>query len=140
VTNSGGLNTSGIDATLGWQAGLDGVGLPGRLNAKVAYTHLISGYTVPLPGAADRLFRRRDRCGKGPVHRRRSAGIRIAVGINFTGTYIGESYLDDQLTGAAPGVNPAYRVLRRNSISTTQVRFKVAQRFEFYVGVDNLLE
>jgi iron complex outermembrane recepter protein len=60
------------------------------------------------------------------------------VGVNFTGTYIGVSYLDDQLTGARAG-NPAYRVSPQFYLDT-QIRFKVAPRFEFYVGADNLLD
>lgn len=136
-TNSGGLKTSGIDATLGWQAGLGGVGLPGTLNAKVSYTHLISGYTVPLPGGSIDYF-----AGEIGAAKDRFTGTlgwdSNTVGINFTGTYIGESYLDDQLTGVAPGVNPAYRIAPEFYLDS-QVRFKVAQRFEFYVGVDNLL-
>jgi len=60
------------------------------------------------------------------------------VGVNVTGTYIGVSYLDDQLTGARAG-SAAYRLSPQFYLDT-QVRFKVAPRFEFYVGADNPLD
>jgi iron complex outermembrane recepter protein len=56
----------------------------------------------------------------------------------MTGTWISQSSLDDQLTGARPGTVPAYRV-RPQFYLDAQLRFEVNDRFEFYVGGDNLL-
>ena len=47
VTNSGDFVTEGIDLTAGFS---DRVG-PGRLNARLAYTYLMKGYLIPLPGS-----------------------------------------------------------------------------------------
>ena len=48
VTNSGGLFTEGIDLTANWTGRVG----PGNLSTKLSYTHLLEGYTIPLPGAA----------------------------------------------------------------------------------------
>ena len=57
----------------------------------------------------------------------------------MTGTYIGPASLDDQFTGAKPGTNPLYRVPAEFYLDA-QVKFKVQDRFEFYIGGDNLLD
>ena len=40
-TNSGGLGTSGFDVTASYRQNLENWGLPGKLNARVAWTHVI---------------------------------------------------------------------------------------------------
>ncbi len=138
-TNSGGVKTSGIDTVLTWVSPKNMLGFaPGTFTGRVSYTHLISGYSVPLPGSDRDYF-----AGElGAAKDRFTTTLGYDddnFGLNFTGTYIGASYLDDQLTGAAPGVNPAYRVAPEFYLDG-QLRFKVQQRFEFYVGADNLLD
>jgi len=138
-TNSGGVKTSGIDTVLTWAGPKNVLGfLPGSINARVSYTHLISGYSVPLPGSSRDEF-----AGEiGAAKDRFTTTLGYdddAFGFNVTGTYIGASYLDDQFTGAAPGTNAAYRVASEFYLDT-QLRFKVQQRFEFYLGADNLLD
>jgi iron complex outermembrane recepter protein len=137
-TNSGGLRTSGIDTVVTWSSGLDAIGLPGKLGVKASYTHLISGVVTPLVGQPDQDYFAGE---VGAARDRFTANVgwdTEDVGVNVTGTYIGVSYLDDQLTGARAG-NPAYRVSPQFYLDT-QIRFKVAPRFEFYVGADNLLD
>jgi len=137
-TNSGGLRTSGIDTVITFSSGLSGVGLPGKLGVRGSYTHLISGVITPLVGQPDRDYFAGE---VGAARDRFTANVgwdTEDVGLNVTGTYIGVSYLDDQLSGARAG-NPAYRVSPQFYLDT-QVRFKVAPRFEFYVGADNLLD
>ncbi|MBN8504033.1 MAG: TonB-dependent receptor [Burkholderiales bacterium] len=48
VTNSGGLLMEGVDLTANWSGRVG----PGNLSAKLSYTHLLDGYSIPLPGAA----------------------------------------------------------------------------------------
>lgn len=47
VSNSGGIFTEGVDVTVNF---FQDIG-PGTLTASLAYTHLLDGYLVPLPGA-----------------------------------------------------------------------------------------
>jgi iron complex outermembrane recepter protein len=138
-TNSGGVKTSGIDAVLTWVSPKNMLGFaPGAFSARVSYTHLISGYSVPLPGSSRDYFA--GELGAAKDRFTATAGYDDDnFGLNLTGTYIGASYLDDQLTGSAPGTNPAYRIAPEFYLDG-QIRFKVQQRFEFYVGADNLLD
>lgn len=132
-SNSGGVKTSGIDLAVDWRQRL----LGGSLNLHGAYTHLISGYSVPLPGSPRDYF-----AGEIGAPRDKwtvtSGFDKDGVGLTLTGTWLSQSSLDDQLTGARPGSNPAYRV-RPQFYLNSQVRFRVTDRFEFYVGGDNLL-
>lgn len=137
-SNSGGLRTSGIDAVLDWTSGLSGFGLPGKARVKVAYTHLISGVVTPLVGQPDQDFFAGE---LGAARDRFTTTVgwdNDEIGLNVTGTYIGVSYLDDQITGARAG-DPAFRISPQFYLDA-QVRFKVAPRFEFYVGADNLTD
>ena len=133
-SNSGGLTTSGIDATLGYRHDFGNL----KANAYVAYTHLFKGYTIPLPGADRDEF-----AGEiGASKNRFTANLGLeygGVGVSMTGTYIGPASLDDQFTGAKPGTNPLYRVPAEFYLDA-QVKFKVQDRFEFYIGGDNLLD
>lgn len=136
-SNSGGAKTSGIDAVIDWRTNLDGLGIGGNLNLHGAYTHLISGFTVPLPGSARDYF-----AGEIGAPRDKftiASGYDVGgLGLTLTGTWISQSSLDDQLTGALPGSNPAYRV-RPQFYLASQIRFKAKNGFEFYVGADNIL-
>jgi iron complex outermembrane recepter protein len=91
-TNSGGLFTSGVDVTTSYS---DLVG-PGRLNGRLSWTHLISGYNVPLPGAPRDHF-----AGEiGAATNRASLALGYSMGpwgLNTQFTYIGESDVDDQI-------------------------------------------
>jgi len=135
--NSGGIKTQGIDTVITWRQNLADIGLAGTLGLRGSYTHLISGFTVPLPDADRDYF-----AGEIPAQRDRftvngSYDIE-GVGLTMTGTWLGQASLDDQLTGARPGSNPLYRV-RPQFYLDSQIRFNVNDQFEFYVGGFNLL-
>ncbi len=141
-SNSGGTKTSGIDTTVSWRGSVFG----GSLGAKVAYTHLISGYSVPLPGSARDYFA--GEIGAAKDRFTATAGWdNEDIGFNVTGTYIGASYIDDQIANgftdaagnAIPRNDPAFRVSPEFYLDA-QMRFKVTKRFEFYVGADNILD
>lgn len=138
ASNSGGLRTSGIDVSLAYQQNLDSWGLAGTLGLNVAYTHLLKGYVIPLPGSDKDYF-----AGEvGASKDRFTANLNYAIGslgVTFTGTYIGKASLDDQLTGAKPGTNKFYEVGSQFYLDT-QVRYSVGDNYEFYVGADNLLD
>jgi iron complex outermembrane recepter protein len=136
-SNSGGLKTSGIDVTLGWKKPVN-LGIDGNIGLRVSYTHLLSGYSIPLPGSARDEF-----AGEfGASKDRGTATISFDsddFGISVTQTYIGQASLDDQQTGAAPGTDPLYRI-KPQSYTDAQVRFNVAKKFELYVGANNIFD
>lgn len=132
TNNSGGLTTSGIDITAAYA---DRVG-PGNLNARLSYTHLISGYVVPLPGAernpyAGELGAAKDKftLNLGYTYQ--------GFGASGTVTYIGKSYFDNvflagyDLGAESLGV-PAKTYLDLNFSYTMG-------KTRFYVGIDNAL-
>lgn len=136
--NSGGVKTQGIDTTVTWRQNLADIGLAGDLGLRGSYTHLISGYTIPLPGAARDEFAGEIGASRDRFTINGSYDL-SGVGLTMTGTWLSKASLDDQLTGAAPGTNPLYDV-RAQFYLDAQVRFRVDERFEFYVGGYNLLD
>ena len=135
--NSGGTKTSGIDTTITYRQDLANWGLDGMLGLTGSYTHLISGYTIPLPDADRDYFAGEIGASRDRFTTNASYDI-DGVGLTMTGTWISQASLDDQLTGARPGTNPAYRV-RPQFYLDSQIRFKTTDGFEFYVGGSNLL-
>lgn len=140
-TNSGGAKTSGIDVAVDWRSNLTTIGLAGDLTLHGAYTHLISGYNIPLPGSprdyfagevSDAIAAPRDKFSI-------TSGYDISgVGLTLTGTWISQAGLDDQLTGVRPQTDPTYR-MRPQFYLDSQLRFRTDDGFEFYVGGSNLL-
>ncbi|MGK6323409.1 TonB-dependent receptor plug domain-containing protein [Sphingomonas sp. DT-51] len=139
--NSGGIKTSGIDTTVTWRQNLSNWGLAGTLGLRGSYTHLISGYTVPVPGSARDYFAgEANDLGGSPRDRFTINGSYDVngVGLTMTGTWLGQASIDDQLTGVRPGSDPAYRV-RPQFYLDSQLRFRAGEGYEFFVGGDNLL-
>ncbi|MEH6757848.1 MAG: TonB-dependent receptor [Parasphingorhabdus sp.] len=136
-SNSGGYRTRGIDVVFNYVQDFNLFSAPVSASLNVAYTHLISGYLVPLPGAEKDPF-----AGEvGASKDRFTSRLVFAtddVRWSFTGTYIGEAYLDNAFTGVLAGENPDYR-LHPEFYLDTQIRFMVADQAEFFVGVDNVL-
>ena len=134
-TNSGGVKTSGIDTTINYR--LKGFG--GDIGLRGSYTRLISGFNIPLVAQPTRDEFARE---LGASRDRFTAGFdfnhRAGVGLTMTGTYTGVAYLDDQLTGVAPG-NGLYRISPQFYLDG-QIRFQVQDRFEFFLGANNLLD
>ncbi|WP_294352446.1 TonB-dependent receptor [uncultured Sphingomonas sp.] len=135
--NSGGVKTQGIDTVITWRQNLADIGLTGTLGLRGSYTHLISGYTVPLPDADRDYFAGEIGASRDRFTVNGSYDIE-GVGLTMTGTWLSQASLDDQLTGARPGSNPLYRV-RPQFYLDSQIRFNVNDQFEFYVGGFNLL-
>lgn len=136
--NAGRLATSGLDVTLTQRVPLDGVGIGGAINVRVAYTHVFDGYVIPLPGASRDNF-----AGEiGAAKDRFTANLGYTnehFNLNFTGTYFGRSNEDDQtLSGfdLAPG---AISVPAKFYLDS-QMSFKASDQYEFYIGADNLLD
>jgi outer membrane receptor protein involved in Fe transport len=138
--NGGELKERGVDLTLTYRTGLGallGGGL--NMNARVAYTHLFEGYEIPVVGATDKdPF-----VGEvGTAKDRVNASVAFNTskwGLSFTGNYIGKSYQDDvfldtfDLGPHAVSYDPEFYL-------DTQLSFQPTRTYEFYVGVDNLLD
>ena len=130
--NAAVLKTSGVDVTASWSTPL---GLTGgdRLSLYGAYTHVIKNdfYSLPTANAdpsAGEIGNAKDRFTAHASY----SNDDFKVG--FTGTFIGKSYVDDQFDGPKAYSVPAYFLLDMNT------SFFVSEKFEFYVGVDNLLD
>lgn len=150
--NSGAFNHQGFDLTMSYRQRLSDLGLgSGTLSGKIAYTHLMK---FDFFSAPDAVYNPID--GEiGAAKDRASASISYddrQFGATLRGTYIGRSYLDNTFfslllppqaadaplleagdEGTRPFAVKAYFTL------DSQVRFTPAERYEFYVGVDNLL-
>jgi outer membrane receptor protein involved in Fe transport len=134
VTNSGELATRGVDLTASYAGNVG----PGALSARVAYTRLLDGYNIPLPGADKDYF-----AGEVGAARDRlvlTLGYKMGpFGITSQTSYIGKSSLDDQFLASNFD-------LPRDSI---QVSSKTYNDFQFtyewkkvqmYVGIKNAFD
>ncbi|EZP57389.1 TonB-dependent receptor plug domain-containing protein [Sphingomonas sp. RIT328] len=136
--NSGGTKTSGVDTTVTWRQNLTDWGLAGTLNLHGSYTHLISGYTVPVPGSSRDYFAGEIGASRDRFTINGSYDLG-GVGLTMTGTWLGQASVDDQFTGERPGSDPRVRV-RPQFYLDSQLRFRTNDKFEFFVGGDNLLD
>ncbi|WP_245841850.1 TonB-dependent receptor domain-containing protein [Sphingomonas lenta] len=138
LINAGELSTEGLDVTLTNRIPLDGVGLPGAFNMRVAYTHLFNGEVIPVPGSTPDVF-----AGEvGTPQDRFTATVGYTgerFNINFTGTYFGRSNEDDQTLASLDLDRNAIKIPAQFYLDS-QASFKAADQYEFYVGVDNLLD
>ncbi|WP_044335309.1 TonB-dependent receptor domain-containing protein [Sphingomonas hengshuiensis] len=139
LINSGGASAEGIDTTLSYRLPVAG----GTASFAASWSHLLRQGSTPLQGAA---FDRSDGEINTPKDRA-SASIGYDTerfGITFNGQYIGASYLDDQYRARfllADGSLPDRKYFRVDSAfyADMQLRFNVAKAFEFFAGVNNLL-
>jgi outer membrane receptor protein involved in Fe transport len=136
--NAGELATEGLDVTLTQRLPLDFVGLPGAINAKIAYSHVFEGYEIPLPGADKDVF-----AGEiGAAKDRFTATLGYTAdrfSLNFTGTYFGRSNEDDQ-TLALFDLEPDAIKIPAEFYLDAQTSFRASDAYELYFGVDNLLD
>jgi len=118
---------------------LNGVGLPGALNARVAYTHLFQNYLIALDGTP-----KDHSVGEiGTAKDRFTAFLGYSsdrFDWGFTGTYIGPSCEDDATLSAFFDLPRCAIKVPSEFYLDTQMSFKAAEAFEFYIGVDNLLD
>lgn len=136
LNNSGGLKTTGIDATMAYQQGL---GSLGSLNLSAAYTHVFKGYVVPLPGADRDPF-----AGEVGASKDKATGsvnwMLDTFGLTLTGTYIGPAYLDNTFLGIGQDDEGAEDIrIGSKFYMDAQARFYAGDNYEFYFGADNLL-
>jgi outer membrane receptor protein involved in Fe transport len=147
--NASTFKAKGIDAVLQYRTGLgwlmDGL----NANARISYTRYIKGFTVPFPGAPADPF-----AGEVGTAKNKANGT-IAFNtrkwsLSFTGTYIGKSLEDDQFIAAAnatrarfglgPPLDDDAIVIPAQFYLDAQVSFTPIRNYEFFFGVDNLLD
>ncbi|HEY0488703.1 MAG TPA: TonB-dependent receptor [Telluria sp.] len=131
VSNSGGLGTEGVDVTAAWA---DKVG-PGRLNARLAWTHLLDGYNIPLPGVESNPWD-----GEvGAAKNKASLSLGYKWGkfnLSSNTTYIGESSLDNVFL-ADFDLAPGAIKIKEKVYNDFQLTYNLRKEVDLYVGVDN---
>jgi outer membrane receptor protein involved in Fe transport len=136
--NGGSLKSEGIDVVATYRTSLEGLGLPGSVNARVSYSHLFDGFVIPVPGSAKDPF-----AGEiGTAEDRFTANLGFTLdnfNLNFTGTYIGPSD-EDQDFIAAFDLEPGSLGVGAEFYLDMQARWSASDNFDFYVGVDNVLD
>ena len=134
VNNSGGLATEGVDVTASWA---DRVG-PGRLSARLAWTWLRDGFTVPLPGADKDYF-----AGElGAAKNKGALNLAYKVGqfgISSATTFISKSALDDQFLSGEGLTRDSIRV-KQKVYQDFQFTYTPWKKTEFYLGIDNAFD
>jgi outer membrane receptor protein involved in Fe transport len=136
AVNSGGLKASGIDTVLQYRTGLDRFMGGLNMNARISWTHLLSGWVIDLPTAPKDHFAGEIGSAKDRVNA--NVGFNTEKwGISFTGNYIGESLEDDA----------SLRPLERDVIKIpeefyldTQVTFTPTRAYEMFLGIDNVFD
>ncbi|MDP5145869.1 TonB-dependent receptor [Shewanella sp. ULN5] len=138
VTNSGGFATEGIDLVVSYAKDLQDYSLTGQLNARVSYTHVIDGYTTPLPNSADDNFN--GEIGSPENKWYLSLGYTWEdVTVAWNTTFIGESFLDDSFLS---GYDLAPESVGVGSVTyhDLNVSYRPWDVAEFYVGVNNIFD
>lgn len=138
VTNSGGFVTSGIDYVITYSKDFEDYGLAGQLNGRLAYTHVISGYEIPLPGAERDNFNGEINSPQDKFY----LSLGYAIGdfnIAWNTTYIGEAFLDD---GFLSGYDLAPESVGVGSVTyhDLNIAYQPFDMAEFYVGINNLFD
>ena len=147
--NGGALKVEGIDFVASYRTGLDRFMEGLNLNARLAWTHLLDGFVIPIVGADKDPF-----AGEvGDAKDRLNGSVAFSTdkwGISFTGTYIGESFEDNQYIdriNAARDANGIDGHITKHDIAIdpefyldSQITFTPARQYELFLGVDNLLD
>jgi iron complex outermembrane receptor protein len=131
----------GLDFTAAYRTGLDALMAGLSMNARVAWTHILDAYVIPVPGSDKDQFD-----GEiGTARDRLNGSIALnteKVGVSFSGTYIGKSYEDDQFHAAFEdqGIENKDISVPAEFYLDTQVTFTPLRSYEFFFGVDNILD
>ena len=151
--NSGAINASvikesGIDATLTYRTGMGWLMNGLSATANLAWTHYLKGFVVELPGQSPNPF-----VGEIGNSKDKANGTLTFSTPKWrwsvTGTYIGKAYEDDRFIDAANATRKKFNLgppLSLHAISVpaifytdSQISFTPIRNYEFYVGVDNLM-
>lgn len=133
-SNSGGEINEGVDITLTYSGDVG----PGRLNGRLAYTYVMEGGVVPLPGADLDPY-----VGEiGASEHRANLNVSYdwdAWSVTMGATYIGEAYFNDQFL-AGFDLAPESIGVDASVYVDTQVKYQLTDSIEIYAGADNLFD
>ncbi len=137
-TNSGGEFAEGIDLTVSY-AQLVG---PGNLKARLAYTHVLDQFRIPLPGADKDNIAGEVEDGLTQPEDRAVLTLGYDIG-KFSGvvttTYLGKVSLDDQFLAGFDLEPGSYGVGSKTYVDL-QVSYAPTDTWQIYVGADNVLD
>jgi outer membrane receptor protein involved in Fe transport len=139
VTNSGGLGTEGIDATVSWA---DKVG-PGRLSTQLSYTHLKSLWNKATPDAD--VNEDVSEVTSTQINAPRNKAVFNAAykigsfGATWTATYTGPVSLDDQFLKSLD-IAPGTVGVRSRTYNDFQFTYDLKKTVQMYLGLNNAFD
>ena len=147
LVNGGVLKSEGLDFVLKYWKEIDALG-GARVSSQISWTHLLDGYVIPIPGAPKDPFK-----GEiGNAKDRVNATLALSQdtwSVSFTGNYISKSYEDNNYVDNINAARARYDLdpITKEDIATpaqfyldTQLKLTPSEHYEFYFGVDNLLD
>ncbi|MDR8524329.1 TonB-dependent receptor [Shewanella fidelis] len=137
-TNSGGFVNEGVDLVVTYAKDIEDYDLVGQVNARLAYTHVIDAYTIPLPGSE----KDQDKGEIGAAENKFYLSLGYTyddLTIAWNTTFIGESYLDDQFLS---GSDLAAESIGVGSVTyhDLNIAYRPWDMAEFYIGANNLFD
>lgn len=134
VSNSGGLGTEGVDLTITYSADIG----PGAFKTRLAYTYLMDGYTIPLPGADKDDFA--GEIGASEHKANWNLGYNLDdFDFNWSMTYIGSADFDDQFLSGF-GIAPGGVGIGSVTYHDFQGSYHLNDSVEFYAGANNTFD
>ena len=135
--NASTFKAAGIDTVLQYRSGLDWLMSGLDANAMISWTHYLTGYQIPVPGTPKNPFAGEVGTAKDRVNGTIAFNT-SKVGLSFNGTYIGRSCEDDVYL-AGFGLAPCAIKIASKFYLNSQIKFTPTKTYEFFVGVDNML-
>ena len=136
--NGAELKAEGLDFVGQYRTSLDRVMAGWNMSVRAAWTHLLDGYVIEVPGVAENRI-----AGEiGTPKDRVSGSLALnsgKVGISVGATYIGKSFEDDQYLESY-GYDDEVISVGDEYYFDTQITFTPTRQYEFYLGVDNVLD
>ena len=143
-TNSGGLETAGLDLTASYRSAAAAMGLGflgnGTINARLAYTRMFKGFVIPLPDEDKDPY-----VGEVGAPKDKAFGT-ISYdtdrwGVTFRGSYIGPVFLDNTFVEAFDGEPESDEArIGDEFYGDVQVRFLPVENLELFAGANNVFD
>ncbi|NMR24657.1 TonB-dependent receptor [Pseudoalteromonas sp. NEC-BIFX-2020_015] len=135
VSNSGGLGTEGVDLTLTYATDIG----PGSFRTRLAYTYLIDGYSIPLPGADKDTFA--GEVGASEHKANWNLGYKINdFDFNWSMTYTGAADFDDQFLNGFDNIPAGSVGVGSVTYHDIQASYHINDSLELYMGANNLFD
>jgi outer membrane receptor protein involved in Fe transport len=135
--NASVIKESGIDTVLQYRTGLGWLMNGLSANARISWTHYLKGFVIELPGDTENPF-----VGEVGTSKDKANGTltfsTAKWSASVTGTYIGKAYEDDRFLDSV-GLDHHAISVPAIFYTDAQISFTPIKNYEFYVGVDNLM-